>query len=63
MNSRMYSLCKMFPEIGERIVGVDGVHVVEEEMRWVGVASVLEREMGRCLSWLSGVCSLEQEDK
>ena len=60
MNSRMYSLCKMFPEIEGRIVGV---HVVEEEMQWGGVASALEREKGRCLSWLSGVCSLEQETK
>lgn len=58
MNSRMYSLCKMFPEIEERIVGVDGVHVVEEETQWDGVASALEREKGRCISWLSGACSL-----
>lgn len=63
MNSRMYSLCKMFPEIEERIIGVDGVQVVEEEIRWDGVVSALEREMARCLSWLSGVCCLEQETK
>ena len=63
MNSRMYSLCKMFPEIEERIVGVDEVHVVEEEIQWDGMASALGREKGRCLSWLSGVCSLEQETK
>lgn len=37
MNSRLYSLCKMFPEIEGRIVGVDVVPVVEEEMRWGGV--------------------------
>lgn len=58
MNSRMYSLCKLFPEIEERIVGVDGVHVVEEETQWDGVTSALEREKGRCISWLSGACSL-----
>lgn len=63
MNSRMYSLCKMFPEIEERIIGVDGVQVVEEEMQWDGVVSALEREKERCLSWLSGACGLEQEDK
>ena len=63
MNSRMYSLCTMFPEIGGRIVGVDGIHVVEDEMQWDGVASALEKEKGRCLSWLWGACSLEQEDK
>ena len=51
------------PEIEGRIVGVDGIHVVEDEMQWDGVASELEKEKGRCLSWLWGACSLEQEDK
>lgn len=63
MNSRLYSLCKMFPKIEERIVGVDWVHVVGEEMRWDEAVSALERERKQSLSWLLGVCSLEQETK
>ena len=44
MNSRMYSLCKMFPEIEERIVGVDGVHEVEEILDWDSIFASLEME-------------------
>ena len=63
MNSRMYSLCTMFPEIEGRIVGVEGVGVVEEKVQWDGLIPALGREKKRCLSWLCDACSLEQEDK
>ena len=32
MNSRMYSLCKMFPEIEERIVGTNNVEILNHEL-------------------------------
>ena len=63
MNSGMYSLCKMFLEIEGKIVGVDEVHVVEERVRWDGLASAQEQEIERCFSWFSSVCSLRQGTK
>ena len=63
MNSRIYSLCKMFPEIEERIVGVDSVRVVDEEMQWDRMVSALRNEKERCIYWLSDACCIEQGTK
>ena len=52
MNSRMYSLCKMFPEIEERIVGVDGVNVLDRNMLWGDIVSPLNSRKHNSLLWL-----------
>ena len=54
MNSRMYSLCKMFPEIEERIVGVDDISVIEEPMSQNIHEVLLERKKDS-RDWLSHV--------
>ena len=52
MNSRMYSLCKMFPEIEEMIVGADEVDMVEKEIEWDGIYDALAEGKKESMEWL-----------
>lgn len=52
MNSRLYSLCKMFPEIEERIVGVDEVDVLDKNMLWGDIVSSLNNQKHHSSLWL-----------
>ena len=52
MNSRLYSLCKMFPEIEERIVGVEDISVIDEPLHQNIQEVLLEQKRGSC-EWLS----------
>ena len=58
MNSRMYSLCKMFPEIEERIVGVEDVSVIDEPLCQNIHELLVERKKGSC-EWLSHALNVE----
>ena len=52
MNSRMYSLCKMFSEIEERIVGVDGVDVLDKDILWDNIIQSLHNRKHHSSLWL-----------
>ena len=52
MNSRMYSLCKMFPEIERRIVGIEDISVIEEPLSQNISEVLLEKKKYSC-EWLS----------
>lgn len=54
MNSRMYSLCRMFPEIEKRIIDAEMItDRIDEDIEWNSLLMKLTKKRDDSLKWLS----------